>query len=485
MSEISIMNFLKIFFAASIVFDILMVTWIFIISEIRNKNVYLYFLVFISLIIWEMSLWSEFFFVASEHILFFIDRLDFASGALAIMLGFNFIWHLTHKAFIPKWFVIVINIVCVLLSLLCFIPGTVLISRSYIVSPYFFHLTEGPFLIWYYVLLAPVMFLNIYMFIRAYKVANGIEKMRLKLIGIGLIITATFCMGISIVTPIFFYIFDGGFDLSGSFFFNASQIISGISTSFFSLFTIYAITRYRFMDIHIMLKKSVVYGVGIILSAAAFISIIWLIYAVIPSIAVWIIACILLILFTEPYRKYFKKVLDGIFFLDQLDLSKRVEEGSERLHSTKELHVFVTELVESLQQVVSAEVQHIYITQRQHHRFVSFFPKKSKDVISFDDDMIPLLQEQHAIVVAEELRQFPNTATKLLLKFLSTHHAEVLCIVRLEGRILALFFLGKKQSQTPYTLNDTERLQGLIDTTKTTLPILLHWHETVEGIKLR
>ncbi|HLD21981.1 MAG TPA: histidine kinase N-terminal 7TM domain-containing protein [Patescibacteria group bacterium] len=247
----------------------------------------------------------------------------------------------------------------------------------------------------------------------------------------------------------------------------------------------YAITRYRLMNIRLLLKKSIVYGIGLLSSATIFLLVVYIIYVHTHSVLPWIAAIFFMLVFMNYYKKWFKRFLDGIFFLNELDLSKHINDGANRLNSTKKIDAFVAEMICEIEQVVPTKVCSVLISQRQHNRWIAFYPLHSVFFLSFDDDIVPLLYEYSSIITVEELQLQPTQSAQRLIKFLQKQQASLLCTIRTTGRPLAFIFIAPKQSQQPFTTEEIEHIQHFIDTAKNALPTLLYWHETVEGLKLK
>lgn len=169
------------------------------------------------------------------------ERLSFAFGAL--IASSLFIFSLSTFLTIKKFETIL---------LLPLVPGlftTVLsltpaLARDYtrigkVITPSY---GDGlPFYIGYFV---TFMVLALLILALKFKKSEGVERKRIGFVLFGTTISAIIGTTFNLLIPYFFY--DLRFDQPG-----------GISSLFFTLFTAYAILKYRFLDVRVILKKSV------------------------------------------------------------------------------------------------------------------------------------------------------------------------------------------------------------------------------------
>src|SRR3989339_43709 len=471
----------------TIVFDIILFIWTAYISKLKEKITRLYFALFSIIIFWEMALWIGFFVKTPERINPFLDGVVFSLGALVIFLALYFVWFLSNKKFISKNVIIFFGLAIFALCFLCLTPGAIFQGREYLANnTYNYVMKATSLLFWYYAVLAPLLFLISYIFLRAYKKSRGLEKMRLKYVGFGLMVALVTAMITAIWVPLVYYIFTGAFEIGGATGVVILQTIAAISTSFFSLFSAYAITRYRFMDIKVVLKKSVVYGFSLCVSVLIVSAITYFLYFYTHSFIVFVFILFLVVLFGDHLKQKQKNFLDGIFFLDELDLSKLVSKKVRKLNSIQELEKFVAELQKSLRGVVKAEVKNIFIAEREHNRFRSYYPKNTKKIISFDEDIFPYLLIEGSIIVEDELDLRRGDGVKKIRKFLKTYEASLVGIILgEESKIQALVFIGAKNNNTTFSTEEISNIGEILKSSGDHLSSVIYWHETVEGLKIQ
>lgn len=415
-----------------------------------------------------------------------LDILSCSIGALSIAASMYFIWLITECKYFPRWFIHLIIIITVIISGLNFIPDFLIQGRNYQhVGDYFLYsMIPGPFMPIYYIFTGILLLLIVYIFFKGYLHSTGLEKIRLKFVGIGLVIASILCIGTAIWVPLFVYILTRSFVAMGAASTNISIIFAAMSTSLFSIFSAYAITRYRFMNIKVVLKKSIFYGATMIVSVAIVLFITATIYAYIPSFIVPALAMIIVIVFGEKYKQKIKILLDGIFFMNEIDLSKRISENIKKINSTHELETFVFELVAGIQDIVKADVLDIYITERQHNRYKGYYSKHSKSSLSFDSKIVDILRNtKSSLIVAEELMQQNQRSTAELLQFMRSKKSEIIILLQ-NTKLLGIIFIGKKKDGKVYLENELESLQKFIKDPQFHLQTLINWHEALESAKV-
>lgn len=235
----------------------------------------------------------------------------------------------------------------------------------------------------------------------------------------------------------------------------------------------YAITRHRLMDIRVVLKKSLAYGGTVALILCAFLGAVVVVYQKIPSLAVWVIAMLLVILFQNRIKGKVKHMLDGIFFLDELDFSQQLR----RLETSQELQSFVEEAIEGIQKVVPVCVVDMFICERHHYRYTSVLGSRNTPV-AFDDEVLDILHNwQTGLVSLDELAHQKHPDAIKLTKFLKKHHGHFM--MRL-GNILGIVILTAKKDNTSYNAHELQQLEYIRAFTTRTLSQLLHWQDTLE-----
>lgn len=470
-------------FAATILFDVVVIIWFSFLSKNKRENrtlTRLYQLLFSSIVLWEIGLWLSFFIDVPPNLILF-DQMSFAFGAIAVSLSAYFMWEVVGRLFFPSWLIHLIVAAGVFLFIVTCIPGVLIESREYVGEfSYNYVLHFGPMMFWYYALLSPIIFLEIYLFIRGMYSVSGVYKSRLQFVGIGLIVTVLLGTSTSIWWPFIHYLVFRDTIILGDLVTNFAQIAAGIGASAFSVFSAYAISRYRFLNVRVFLKKSFVYSFFLVLGLILYFGVFYGLYTLFGSMSIWFVA-IGCILFVGPYiRSRLLIFLDGIFFRDQLLLSDTVDERVRRIHSSKEIQVFIDEFRDTVSLITTATVQSFYILEKEHLRLKQYYPVKNKGYISFKDRLYMDFQHCSHIVYPTALDN--NTRMQ---KFVDSHDGVLCVIFYVQQRIGAIAVLSAKDDAQPYYADEIERLQKVVDSITSHLETVLYFHDTIVALKQR
>lgn len=251
------MEVLKYLFALTVIFDVIAVIWLYYKSNARDSIAKIFFGTFINLVLFELFLWAELFVPANPFWQVMINRFSYAFGGLAVWWLLYFLWSLVNKKFLPKIVIQIIGAISFCFAIISVSSNALIKGRIYLSSlNYNYYYNAGPLLLWFYIFLAPVLFLIIYLFIRGNLVAEGIQKIRLKYVGAGLLLVALSGMITFLFVPLISFLFLDNFSFVAGLKISVMQIFAGMAISFFSVASAYAVTRYRFLDIKVVLKRS-------------------------------------------------------------------------------------------------------------------------------------------------------------------------------------------------------------------------------------
>jgi len=117
------------------------------------------------------------------------------------------------------------------------------------------------------------------------------------------------------------------------------SVIGPFSTLFFLASTAYAILKHRFMDISIVLRKSLIYSITIILLSCIYAVIVFFLSLISIYIGqpfwVSILQIIVLVIISTPLQYYIKNIIDKLFFRYKYDYQKALKDMSEKINYIK------------------------------------------------------------------------------------------------------------------------------------------------------
>ncbi len=481
------MELLKYVLLVTIIFDASIAFWVLYSGKTKKSLARLYFAFSITLVTWESTMWIAFYAGIQGRIFgFIIEAASYGLGPIIIFLLLLFCWELIQQKVIRKKIIRAVSVLSIIVSLISFVPGMVT-SNNKIVSDinttYNYTYIPGPVnQVYYFYYLIP-SFLILYIFIKHLKNSKGVDKIRTQFIFYGIIGTLISGTITNIWVPLLAKWTLGYEAYTGSLF-AINQVIGVILTSILSITTAYGITRYRFMDIKVVLKKSIVYGAALLCSVGLYVYVLWFIYKGVPSIITWIAGLLMYTLTWNAYSRKIKHLLDHIFLMNELDLSKRLDERLKALNSTFELEKYVTELTRSIEDAVDANVLSIFIAEREHNHFRSYYPKERYGSISFDNEILKLLYRAPNILVKDELECWKSDDTLQIFRALKKYNTSVILVIKQSNDTpLGVVFLGMKKNGSPYLSNEIKKLEYIIVNAQKQLPIVIQYHEALEGMK--
>lgn len=279
-----------------------------------------------------------------------------------------------------------------------------------------------------------------------YKVfkANGLDKLQLRFVAFGFILTTILALFLSVIIPVFYQ--DA-----------RTAIYAPFTTIFFISFTSYAIIKHRLMDIRMVVARSVAYSLLLLILAGFYAGSVLGIQALFfPEASAdfnlaegamrTVIAVIMVFLF-QPLKKWITKVTDSIFFKEQYNVEELLDKVAHTVSSTiimiemiyKTLDLLVSQMKLTRGMIiVFSDVGTILDSQSIGYKEVPKFV--SKEILSLTHD---------GVLVADELSE-NSKYKKILAKF----DASVAVPLKAESGPAGLLLFGEKQSGDMYSAND-------------------------------
>lgn len=311
---------IKYIFAVSILVDIVITTWI-IVKNPKNLLCRAYFLFMCITILWEALFWIENFMgplwrgpyngLLGPIIFIFMARF------LLVFRGYKYIQRFTFISFL---FILPILIAS-------FHRAVERIYYGYETYEYVLRLYH-PWATLYYLSYLPFILIIIFLLFRNYFDNEGVRRIQAKYVFIGLGGALFITFGTNVIISFIVRMATQSYDVNKIVL--ASQFIGAVFISWISLSTAYAITRYRFGDIKVGLRKSVVNIVLLGISLGLAMLLVWALQNILsqdfhirPEITVLLAMLILLFSF-DSLKKMVQKLVDRFIFTEYVDLASRV-----------------------------------------------------------------------------------------------------------------------------------------------------------------
>lgn len=229
-----------------------------------------------------------------------------------------------------------------------FFNGT-LFKNIKIVDGYYIYRENGPFSLFYSLIIFYFLIAPIVIAFKKYKYGNynKTAKLQIKYLFFGMTIAALFGLLTNSILPVFFDIY----------FFNG---IGPVLTLILAAFILYVIRQHNFLNISLYVQRGVIYALllGVIVGFYfAIISFFGFIFQQTANFTILMsagITAIIGIFSVPPIEKYFRRLTDKIFFKDKYDYSQALHELSGVLNNNFEIEKILNIVSEKLKQIFKA-----------------------------------------------------------------------------------------------------------------------------------
>lgn len=330
-------------------------------------------------------------------------------------------------------------------------------GRSPVVQPgmvLFLIVTVGS-LLWSFILL-----------IKKLKRSTSINKMQLRFILLGTFIMFFCILLFNLVFPVVFKI---------SFFVNATPFF--ILPFIVSVF--YAITRHRFLDIRIIIRKTTVYIVSIVCILFINLTFYWIeinyFKDAIPSGMGVSIALFLSLLIYNPLKMQFEKIANKYFFYSLYNTQQTLISLSEKLTSIIDLYKVIDSILKTITQSMGLERIAILLLNsgvrdiKYRIPKIKGFNRRNAGLVISNNYLRNHLRRTRQPLIIEELSSLYNSAKsneeRTNIRTLQSQLQKMeaaLCIPLIsKEKLIGVIVLGNKISKDAYTINDLELLSSL------------------------
>jgi hypothetical protein len=331
-----------------------------------------------------------------------------------------------------------------------------------------------PFLILWLACLA----YTVYLLFKEYKTAKDIKKIQIKYLIIGT------------------FIGYGGGITNYLYWYNIPvPPIGNILASAYILITAYAITRYRFMDIRVVLKKSVFHLITFCGIAGVIISLVLLLNRYFSTKNynindIVIIEVVLLIIFLPILNKIILRITNKYINKEEIDLSKHIEEFNTNISYTTYLKDLLEQCIDFIKERLKIEKVDIIVRDFSIPDLGYFYPTAGKKVLDketqelfleyFKEDRSLLLkQEIPYISVNKENADILGRMNKFMQKENITAIAGLTQVDAINGFIL----IGPKNNNDIFSEKENILLKNTSKQINSALARVLCYEEAVARVK--
>jgi hypothetical protein len=247
----------------------------------------------------------------------------------------------------------------------------------------------------------------------------------------------------------------------------------------------YSITRYRFFDVNIVLKKTLIYsGVNFLI---LFVSVIgsfifsYFFYQRYPSPTLFFSSAIAATLFIATAQFAVNKALHSFLLKGQVALSVKISEAKHSLSTTHELETFILKLSAMIQELLEAPVVLCLVRQEHEKKFVNYFPGDIALKVKYENFSPLQSLELRGSFLQHELQHLRNVG--FLGTLMRRVGAKLIIIVGREERPDLILFVGARKGDRQFDIEKLASAWEIARIAEGALPNIFYWQKTVISLK--
>lgn len=244
-----------------------------------------------------------------------------------------------------------------------------------------------------------------------------------------------------------------------------------------ALLIAYAILRHQLLDISIVLRKGLLYSVPTLIIGAAYFLAISLAINILhtssgtPLFIISLGVALVSALIAEPVRDRVQFFIDRLFFREKYDAHLMIERLSNQAATLLDLDELVNTILREVSQVIHIN-RGVFLLKEErdgsyHLAAQTGEPALAELALQKNHPLVEWFVANHAPLVRHELELMPvfRSLWGEEREELEKIGADILLPVVAKGELVAIFGLGPKLSQQPYTTEDQSALTTLANQT--------------------
>ncbi|MGI9554201.1 MAG: sensor histidine kinase, partial [Thermodesulfobacteriota bacterium] len=245
----------------------------------------------------------------------------------------------------------------------------------------------------------------------------------------------------------------------------------------------YAVIKHKLFDIHVLLQKTLVYGLSTVSVAGTFILAVFAINILFASKVNWnnpllvIGISAFLVLAVNPLKNLVQKFVDTLFFRTNYDYALTISKFSDNLSSLLHINEISNLLLYTISRSLFVEKGNLFIIDKESgvYKNLRSTPLSSsgseEQEIYQNDTLVEWLYKLQKEIFVEDVISEDQYASKRidLLRVFADLRASVIFPLLFKSELLGILVLGNKKSGQAYTTNDINFIRTI--TNQTTIAI--------------
>ncbi|USN53795.1 MAG: hypothetical protein H6760_01335 [Candidatus Nomurabacteria bacterium] len=414
----------------------------------------------ITLSLWILSILLLNISSSKEEILFF-SRSSFIGPIILIPTFLLFSWYFPKKTIhLRKSIIIVVSLTACFFLIATFTPYVIQDVTIKVGEGVSLTYQLGTLYFFQFIFLAFSLLYSFFILYKKYKKSKGLEKLQIRYLFLGTVITAVLTLSTNVILPIFNFSSLAGF--------------GPLSTLFLLFFISYAIIRHRLLDIRLVITRSLIYFFLILFVAGSFTGITLLAKLLfeefVGEITATILVSLIIVIGFEPLKRWVSRSTDSVFYKAKIDYADVLREISEIINREIVLDPLVTSISATLESRLKLKHAGIALKSAKGD-FVEYINHDHFDPKTFSSrsGMIGFLRFTSRITILESLeRKIQDTSEGDELKELKrsreemeTNHIALAAPIVAQGKFNAVLILGPKLSGDSFSTEELKMIETL------------------------
>lgn len=305
-------------------------------------------------------------------------------------------------------------------------------------------------------------FKNLYV---KFKSSEGIIRSQLLYLSVGIFLT----FSISLITNLIVYPFTTNFAWLGP-----------VTNIFLSISVAYSITRYRLMDIKVVLRRGAVVVATLVTLALIFGGAIMFLSKFsgsnidTPSFAILIVVALSIFLMNNLIKERITNIFNKLFFAPLYNKEVVLNELAQRIPKILDFEELVDVIIKTTQSILQIEKISLWSINRFKKEFVELksvgFTGKENNIFVSDDELLKYFLAYNEPVVYHEIGNISDNEKSIvynrilsgLKNKMEERSVDIIIPLFFKRNVIGMMFLGKKIDDTSYSREDINVLKVIV-----------------------
>lgn len=389
-------------------------------------------------------------------------RGAYAWGSMVVSSGLVWVLYLTKSKYATLKTTIIYLLACIFF--IFSYSGHLIIDQVNNVYIGRFEGSTGPLFIFYslfFLILGVTILIKLF---TSFLHSRGVIRSQFFYILLGSFLYMGISITVSFILPLFNYL--------------KLMFLDSISSIFFVAAIAYAITRYRFLDVKFIIKRSTVFALIVFLITSLYVLILFILGKIFEDllgtqslIITGLISGILIAIGFDPIKNWLQNITDKFLFSKEYNPNILLSEISNISTSTLDLHQILKNFSKKLTDAFHAEKIGIILINNNRMNFTYNYGFDKKSVEAFlkskSKFLLKYFNNPNDIYVIPELRlkyekgEYKPKDTSVL-DFMDKISVNLIMPLYTKDKIVGIMALGNKKSGDPYSAQDLQVLQIIV-----------------------